>query len=340
MKRFRIALAGCGSMANQWVAYALTRDDAEIVALIDIVEENAKAMAERHGLSCGIYSDLAEGIRQSGANLVFDVTVPDAHMQIVTTALKMGCDVLGEKPMASSMDEAREMVRTAEETGKSYAVMQNRRYLKQIRALRDFIVSGAIGQPGFINADFFLGPHFGGFRDVMDSPLILDMAIHTFDQARFITGADPVSVYCHEFNPAGSWYKGNASAVCIFEFSDGSVFCYRGSWCAEGAQTSWESSWRITGSKGTALWDGTNPPYGEVVVPSDEKRFINEYRRLDAALNWKGQEGHFGCFDEMFQALLEGRRAETDCRDNIKSMAMVFGALESARTGRKVSLKI
>ncbi len=340
MKRFKIALAGCGSMANQWVAYALTRDDTEIVALIDIVEENAKAMAERHGLSCGIYSDIAEGIGKSGANLVFDVTIPDAHKQIVTTALEMGCDVLGEKPMASSMEEAREMVRVAEKTGKTYAVMQNRRYLKQIRALRDFIASEAIGQPGFINADFFLGPHFGGFRDIMDSPLILDMAIHTFDQARFIIGGDPVSVYCHEFNPAGSWYKGNASAVCIFEFSDGSVFCYRGSWCAEGAQTSWESSWRITGSKGTALWDGTNPPYGEVVVPSDEKRFINEYRRLDAPLTWNGQEGHYGCFDEMFNALSEGRGAETDCRDNIKSMAMVFGALESVRTGQKVPLKI
>ena len=37
----------------------------------------------------------------------------------------------------------------------------------------------------------------------MDSPLVLDMAIHTFDQARFITGANPISVYCHEFNPPG-----------------------------------------------------------------------------------------------------------------------------------------
>ena len=41
----------------------------------------------------------------------------------------------------------------------------------------------------------------------MESPLLLDMAIHTFDQARFITGADALSVYCHEFNPAGSWYR-------------------------------------------------------------------------------------------------------------------------------------
>ena len=61
-------------------------------------------------------------------------------------------------------------------------------------------------------ADFFIGAHFGGFRDEMAHVLLLDMAIHTFDQARKILGADPVSVYCHEFNPAGSWYAGASSA--------------------------------------------------------------------------------------------------------------------------------
>ncbi|MNN74445.1 hypothetical protein D3C81_1906460 [compost metagenome] len=47
---------------------------------------------------------------------------------------------------------------------------------------------------------------------------------------------------------------------------------------------------------------------------------------------------HHGCLEEMFQALAERRPAETDCRDNRYSMAMVFGALESARTGRKIEL--
>lgn len=55
--------------------------------------------------------------------------------------------------------------------------------------------------------------HFGGFRDKMPSPLILDMAIHHFDLARYMSGADPVAVYAKEFNPAGSWYKGDVSAT-------------------------------------------------------------------------------------------------------------------------------
>lgn len=337
-KNFKVIVAGCGSMANTWVQYALSRPDIEIVGLMDIKDENARAMADRYGLKCGIYNNLQKAILDSDANLVFDITVPDAHLDIVITAMRSGCDVLGEKPMASSMEDAREMVSAAQELGRSYAVMQNRRYIKNIRAFRDLIKSGIIGEPGFVSADFFLGPHFGGFRDVMDNPLILDMAIHTFDQARFIIGADPVSVYCHEFNPAGSWYKGNAAAVCIFEMSDGSVFCYRGSWCAEGAPTSWDSDWRVNGSKGTAIWNGNDAPYAEVVDEEKETEFVNQFKRIDTPVIWQGREAHDGCLDEMFTALIEGRKAETDCSDNIHSMAMVFGALESARTGTKVRI--
>ena len=338
MKRFKIALAGCGGMANTWVKYALSRDDVEIVALVDIIEEKAKAIAMRYGLTCNTHRDVVEAIRESGANLVFNVTTPAAHRDIVIPALKLGCDVFGEKPMATSMKEAAEMVSAAEKAGRTYAVMQNRRYNKNIRALRELVVSGAIGQIGFVCADFLLGPHFGGFRDIMDHPLILDMSIHTFDQARFITGADPVSAYCHEFNPVGSWYKGNAAAVCIFEFSDGSVFSYRGSWCAEGCPTSWEASWRIMGAKGTAIWDGKNIPFCEVAIPSDEVKFFSDFKRIEASTSWEGREGHFGCLDEMFSALLENRRPETDCTDNIKSMAMVFAAIESDRERRQIHI--
>jgi predicted dehydrogenase len=148
-------------------------------------------------------------------------------------------------------------------------------------------------------------------------------------------------VYCQEFNPPGSWYAGNASAICIYEMSDGSVFCYRGSWCAEGAPTSWEADWRVTGEQGTALWDGAGTPYADVVAAgtNDDGKFLREFTRVDANVNWSGRSGHAGCLDEMFAALAEGRRAETDCRDNIKSMAMVLGALDSAKLGQKVDLR-
>ncbi|MDF2960040.1 MAG: putative dehydrogenase [Paenibacillus sp.] len=338
-KKFRIVQVGCGKMAARWVKYALSREDTEIVACVDIRLEAAEAMVRENNLNCGSFTSLEEAINATDANLVFDVTIPEVHKQVVTAAIKYGCNVIGEKPMAATMADAVEVEKYVRESGRSYAVMQNRRFVKQIRELRGMIAEGVIGQAGHVTANFFLAPHFGGFREAMDNPLLLDMAIHTFDQARFLLQADPVSVYCHEFNPAGSWYRGNAAAVCIFEFSDGTVFTYNGSWCAEGAPTSWHADWRVVGSKGTAVWDGTNPPYCSVVTEGQEPgTYMRDCERVNPSKEWNGQEGHNGCFDDMFAALAEGRPAETDSSDNLKSMAMVFGAIKSARTGGKVRI--
>ncbi|MBW8349935.1 Gfo/Idh/MocA family oxidoreductase [Bacillus sp. IITD106] len=336
MTQYKIVVAGCGGMSHQWIEYALTRKDAEIVALVDLYEDTAKNTARKYSLDCHTYTDVSKAIQETGANIVFDVTIPASHKNITVASLALGCHVFGEKPMGESMQDAIAMQHAAKESGKSYVVMQNRRFNKQIRAFRDLVQSGEIGEQGFISADFFLGPHFGGFRDEMESPLILDMAIHTFDQARFISGANPVSVYCHEFNPAGSWYKGNASAICIFEMDNGAVFNYRGSWSAEGAPTSWESSWRVVGSKGTAIWDGIQTPYAEVPIQTSEQTFLHDYKKVEAGLSYSGQDGHFGCLDEMFASIIEGRKAETDCTDNFHSVSMVYKAIESARTGKKV----
>ncbi|MDW7659303.1 MAG: gfo/Idh/MocA family oxidoreductase, partial [Bacillota bacterium] len=160
--------------------------------------------------------------------------------------------------------------------------------------------------------------------------------------ARFIIGSNAKSVFCHEFNPPGSWYQGNASAIAIFTMQNGTVFCYRGSWCAVGCQTSWESDWRITGSNGSVLWDGRSMPWAEVPRPAggqSEAKFLPDLIRVDGSEAWNGQEGHAGCLDALFDALLAGRPAETDGADNRHSLAMVMGAIESARTGQQVSIK-
>jgi hypothetical protein len=85
------------------------------------------------------------------------------------------------------------------------------------------------------------------------------------------------------------------------------------------------------------IWDGTNVPYAEV-LPAEQVpgAYRNECVKVEPTIAWAGREGHDGCFDEMFAALIEGRKAETDCSDNLNSMAMVFGAIESAKRGEKV----
>ncbi|HBQ63424.1 MAG TPA: oxidoreductase [Clostridiales bacterium] len=343
MKRFRIASAGCGAMSRAWLQYTLTREDTEIVALVDPVTASANARKEEFHLDCAVFSGLQDAIKETGANLVFDITPPEFHKPTVLTALRMGCDVFGEKPMSDTLEHAREMKEAARKSGRLYAVMQNRRYHPQIIAFRDLLQDPELGAQGYVCADFFLAPHFGGFRDAMDSPLILDMAIHTFDAARYLTGANAKTVYCQEFNPSWSWYRGDACAVCIFEMTNGSIFVYRGSWCSDGMPTSWESEWRISCAGGTALWNGRDVPVSEILktmegdAPGQEKRAP---LRKTAVVPQGIPTGHPACLEEMFSSLLAGREPQTSCYDNYNSIAMVFGAIESARTGQKVGIRL
>ena len=337
--RYRIAQVGCGGICPSWMDVWVDHPEVCVVALVDIVPEHAQAIRQRYDLDVPIFTTLTEARQHVDFNLVCNTPTPDAHAAIFHEALDLGCDVLSEKPLAESLEQARDMVTRAAREQKTFAVMQNRRYLHAIRAARE--LAHQVGPIGYAGADFFIGAHFGGFRDIMDYPLLLDMAIHTFDQARFLLDADAVAVYCNSFNPPGSWYAGHASAVATFEMSNGAVFCYRGSWCSEGTQGSWQGVWRIQGALGAVEWDGETMPTAHT-VPMDSDGFIRTAHPLAPPPLWENgthPEGHAGCLTHMIEALKAGREPETAGHDNIKSLSMVLAAIESAERKQRVEIE-
>jgi predicted dehydrogenase len=314
-------------MSGAWFDAALRRGDCRIAGLVDAVVVSALEKKEKYGLQAGVYTSLSEALAREDADIVFNITPPGAHCAVVTQALKAGCHVFGEKPMADTLEDAEAIVACAEATGKEHFVMQNYRYNPQICAIKDFIASGAPGKIGHISARFFKAVHFGGFRDEMKSPLINDMAIHTFDAARFISCEDSFAVYCHEYNPSWSWYKGDANAACVFEMGGGVIFDYSGSWCAGGFNTPWNSEWRVTCERGGIVWNGEDAPQYQPEAGGGI---------CDIPATLMAEQGHAACINEMFDALNAGARPQTDCRDNIKSVRMVFKALESSRNKCRV----
>jgi predicted dehydrogenase len=338
-KKLTVVLAGCGGMSRRWLEVAGRIDCLEVVGLVDLNEEAAKGKAADFSLADTVIgTDLATVLDKTAPDLVFDCTVPEAHVHVTLEALKHGCHVMGEKPLADSMENARTMVAAAQEAGTLYAVIQNRRYDPRIRRLSKFLASGALGRITTLNSDFYLGAHFGGFRDRMEHVLLLDMAIHTFDQARLLTGADPKGVYCKEWNPAGSWYDHDASAMALFDMTDGVVYNYRGSWCAEGLNTSWECDWRIVCERGSVKWDGGDSMTAQVVKRTGGFTSEMEEVEIPPAAPDEKRGGHEGLIREFVHCVQTGDTPETVCSDNIKSLSMVFGAIESAETGRAVEI--
>jgi predicted dehydrogenase len=120
--------------------------------------------------------------------------------------------------------------------------------------------------------------------------------------------------------------------------TNGVVFTYRGSWAAEGFNTSWECNWRAVGSKGTILWDGQTDPKAQ--QPSNATGFKRELTDVAIPSQPMERQGHEGILDTFVSALQTGTVPQTECHDNIKSFAMCMAAVESAKKRKRVNVKL
>jgi predicted dehydrogenase len=283
-------------------------------------------------------SDLTRALGSAQPDFVVNATVPAAHRDVTIACLDAGIPVICEKPMADSMEAAREMVEASERNGVLLKISQQRTHDPRLAALRR-LIQERIGRLGILNSDFYQSHPEADFHREMASPLLLDMAIHTFDAARFLSGADPVSVYCDDFNLRWSWWGGNPALTAVFEMSDGLRYTYRGSWSVRGRLTPWEAEWRADGPGGTAHWDGRGTPEAEVVADraaSSRAPTTRVLGKVDAT----APSDVTASLRDFLHALDTGATPLGECHDNIKSLAMVFGAMESARSGRRVAIRV
>jgi predicted dehydrogenase len=335
--KLRAIVVGAGGISRAWFG-PLAAEKVEVAAVVDLAKERAEAAIEKYALGRAVASaDLGKVLCDVPADFAVDLTVPEAHCAVTCAALRAGLHVIGEKPMASSLAEARRMVRAAEQAKRLYMVSQSRRWVPKHEAIRRTVAAGRLGRITEVLCDFFLGAHFGGFRAAMGSPLILDMSIHHFDLARMLSGLDPVAVWCEEFNPEGSWSRGDMAANAVFEMTGGVRFAYRGSWCSEGCHTSWHGNWRIIGTGGTLLYENDTEPRGEVVAKNEGFTYPTKPLRIAKAR--VPHEGQRGAVRELLAYLRRGRMPQCECHDNIKSLAMVMAAMESSRKGRRVAVR-
>ena len=325
---FHVALVGAGVMGRAWIEAISSRDDVELAAVVDLdlaLAEQAAAASGQEGVL--VARDLTSAAA-AGLDAVINVTVPRAHHSINTESLFLGLPVLCEKPITSTVAEALSLAAAAESTGHLVMASQSRRYGPGIARFRELV--DGLGGVGTLTTEFFLGPHFGGFREEMPNVLLVDMAIHAFDASRYLLDDDPVAVYCRESNPPWSWYQGAASATAVFEMRSGAVYTYTGSWCAAGFPTSWNGQWRASGRLGSAKWDGDTDPLLDAPADADAL----PPKPADASV----LAGIRGSLDEFLTAVKTGTMPSGEIHSNILSLAMVEAAVMSARTGTRITI--
>jgi len=259
-EQLRVVQVGAGSWGRSWAGVVTSAPGIELIAIAEpFAEARERVKDELDGWSGPIVPSLDEALAQVDADAVLVVTPPDSHHAVVTSALRAGKHVLVEKPLATTIDDAEDLIVTADTAERTLMVSQNYRFRRPTRTAQKLIADGVLGDLVSLKIYFQRDTRFlfeGDFRYVMRHPLILDMSIHHFDMIRTITGQDVRRIDARSWRIPDSKYVHDPAAAALIELESGVPVVYEGSWGTFEDETSWNGDWDILGTKGRLTWTG------------------------------------------------------------------------------------
>ncbi|GAC1430541.1 MAG: Gfo/Idh/MocA family oxidoreductase [Chloroflexota bacterium] len=321
----KLIVIGTGGAGEWWVKGVIEAQElCTPVALVDSDPAHLqRALADNGRANIPTFTDYQQALREVEADAIVLVVPNPLHAAVATAALERGLHVLSEKPLASTMDEARMLQSLTTARRLRYAVSQNYRWTPQVAALATALGSGAVGTLSYVTYRFARSIALRSWRAEIPEVLLEDMAIHHFDLLRYLTGREARQVIARTFRPPWASGQGRPCAHVLMEFDGGLEVAYTGSWAPREAETSWHGESWYTGDQGALHFTGDAPPVlhrpGEAPVQVPE-----------VAMPHAGPAHALRAF---CQALQNGSAPECSIDDNIKSLALVQAAIASAAGG-------
>jgi predicted dehydrogenase len=207
----RYALVGTGARAGMYVQ-AITstfRDVAELVAFCDLSQTRMDWYNHQLQTLSGmtprptyLAADFDQMIADTKPDVVIVTTIDRTHHQYIIRAMELGCDVITEKPMTTTVENLRAIFDGIERTGKSLRVTFNYRYAPAYTKLRELLMQGAVGRPLAVDFSWLLDTSHGAdyfrrwHREKHNSGgLLVHKATHHFDLVNWWIDSYPQSVF-------------------------------------------------------------------------------------------------------------------------------------------------
>ena len=189
MEPVRLGMIGCGLVSTKHIEGAKNISNGNLVALCDVNSER-KVLAEE--LQIPFFTDYLEMMSQAGLEGVIDGTPNQYHAEVGIACAERGIHVLTEKPIASTLEEGKQLVEAVNESGIRLLVGHHRRYFPLIRRAREIVQSGGLGQLVGVSMLWALMKPDNYFEIAWRSqkgggPILINI-IHEMDNLRFICG--------------------------------------------------------------------------------------------------------------------------------------------------------
>jgi 1,5-anhydro-D-fructose reductase (1,5-anhydro-D-mannitol-forming) len=267
MKNLRWGLIGASTIGREWVIDAIRQTGGEIVSVFSTDSKRGGAYAKEFGIPKST-TDLGD-LLNSPIDAVYIATTNDLHHGQCLAAAKAGKHILCEKPIATNLVDAVNMVKACKAANVVLATNHHLRGAATHRAMRDAIKTGTIGRPLAIRVVHagYLPVHLQGWRltnPAAGAGAILDLTVHDADLMRFITDDDAAGVSAMVQNSGMAVAGVEDAAMGVITFRSGTLGQFHDGFTTKYVQTSVE----VHGDLGSLIATNcmTQAPIGEVLL--------------------------------------------------------------------------
>jgi predicted dehydrogenase len=334
-------MIGAGGMAGNWIRrfFPSFGDRMEIVGLVDVRREVLDDAADFLGLAPNRrFTDLAGAFETVDADFCTVVIPPAYHKDAVLLAAQRGLPILSEKPIADTWDACQEIYRAVKAAGVKLQVIQNYRYNVPMLTMRQVLREGNLGRINYVvgrfAADYREWGAWGAiFRHEIPHALLVEGSVHHFDMLRNLTGGDCATLTGWDWNPPWSTSRGEFCGLYLMAMTNGVRAVYEGSGTAAGEQNTWHEEYYRAECE-----------HGAVSVGRDHVVRVARFHRGHGLVTEEippvrpPYEGHQWLIDEFLTWLEGGPTPATVLDDNIKTAAMLFGAIEASRLNQSIDI--
>ena len=334
---------GAGNWGLTWVKGIIPRnkDIAECVAVVDIVPEYLKNAETHLGLppeKC--YIDLDKALSENKVDFVTIAASIPAHEAIVDTVLKYGCHILSEKPLAHDLAACCRMYDAVKAAGIKFAVTMSHRYGKNKQSFESILKSGMYGKINYIMGRIHMArskwrpPTTPGRPERPMEYILIDGGCHNIDMMRAFSGSNAEKVYADIWNfDLGEEKRSGRNAFVQMEMESGTRTFIEYSFNGPYQLNGWSGEYfRAECENAMIELDGT-----KLTVRSHDGYPIPEYAEIPLLDGDKWN--HDLLMMEFVEWISGGEAPAVTIDDNMYSMAAMFSAVESFKTGNPVIVK-
>lgn len=338
---YRVGIVGCGRISQFHIEALQKVEGLALAAVCDIDADRAQATGDKAGVPS--FASLDAMLKGAALDIVSVCTPSGLHPEHAIAAARAGKHVVSEKPMALSLDAANAMIAACEKANVRLFVVKQNRLNPPIQLLKRAVDRGRFGRIFMANVtvrwqrpqEYYDAEKWRGTWK-LDGGAIMNQASHYVDLIQWLLG--PVESVMAKTATQARSIEAEDSGAAVLKFTSGAIGVIEVNVLTY--PRNYEGSITIIGETGTVKIGGTSVnkvEHWSFADYDDDDKYV-ETGAINTTPPTVYGFGHEGYYRNVVAVLAGKAKADTDGEEGRKSLALILGIYESARTGKNIPI--